>query len=86
MIIETAAQLKEFVRTAKTRQSCIYHSGFLLVDREPSPDQPHDDKWCALRELAEAAWQLYEEGKIVLTQRRLADDKYEYIATRIGAR
>lgn len=82
MIIETAAQLKEFVRTAKPRQSCIYHSGFLLVDREPSPDQPHDDKWCALRELAEAAWQLYEDGKINLTQRRLGGGKFEYLAVR----
>jgi hypothetical protein len=83
MIIETAAGLREFVRIAKPKQACIYHSGFLLVDRVPSFD---NEAWCVVREVADAAWQLYEEGKIVLTQRRLADDKYEYIATRIRAR
>ena len=51
--------------------ACIYHQGYLALDRR-SDELPQ----------AETALRLAREGLVFLTQRRLGSRHYEYIATK----
>jgi hypothetical protein len=63
-----------YIRPAPGK-SYVYHLGLLGADRQiPGPGRASADK------SAEAAWQDYESGYVTLTQRKLSDGIYEYIA------
>jgi len=51
--------------------SAVYHTGFLVKDRELSK---------AVAATAALAWQLAEAGHLLLTQRRVGEGTFEYIA------
>ena len=57
-------------------ESTVYHTGMLAFDREAKNGiKPPIDR------VAKVAWDLYEKGRIRLTQRKLEYCNYEYIAT-----
>jgi hypothetical protein len=58
-------------------RSMVYHVGFLARDR----GEAH---W--INEIAGAAWDAHLAGKVALTQRKLGDSDYEYIATGLRRR
>lgn len=67
----------------------VYHTGYLPFDRE----RPHRLNACrcdlcsraaAVAVVADAYWRAYERGEVVLVQRRLDPERFEYIAKRTG--
>lgn len=60
---------------APAGQSWCYHQGYLAVDREQFGGSE-------VAALAQRAWRASEEGFVLLTQRRLGEGSYEYLATR----
>lgn len=66
--------------------STVYHVGSLVPDRE----RPHRDRCrCDLcssaakvAATADAYWQAYQRGEVVLVQRRVDTERFEYIAIR----
>jgi hypothetical protein len=61
------------------KKPIVYYRGFLAKDAT-SYDLSLPQKM-ELNSLSAALWNLYEDGKVFLTQRRHGDDDYEYIAT-----
>lgn len=64
-----------FCNMAKPGTACIYHLG------ELSRDSGSATRW-ELARLARAAYTYQQRGLVCLTQRRLGDHTYAYIATR----
>jgi hypothetical protein len=66
--------------------SDVYHVGYLARDRERphSRREPCVCERCAhaaaIGAAADAAWQAYRRGEVVLVQRRLGEMRFEYIA------
>jgi hypothetical protein len=63
----------------------IYHVGFLINDRSRGRGRPSDEtakRAAAVNSVANIAMELAEAGKVLLTQRRLGHEIFEYIATR----
>lgn len=74
----------EWLRTAKPTDVCIYHTGLLMADRmagfkRKGPYATLDRQLEDLRIGVLTAWSL---GDVLLTQRRLGEGQYEYLATR----
>ena len=72
----------EHLRNLLPREMFVYHCGYLPLDRIPPPKGSAENP---LVQIASTAWQLYEDGKILLVQRKigLAKDPtftYDYIA------
>lgn len=63
--------------------SLVYYSGLLSKDRGGHGRKRPGE--VTVDETANIAWKLYEKGVVLLTQRRLGEDDYEYIATRTRA-
>lgn len=55
----------------------IYHVGCLAIDRQADPEL--DRRAAALLKQAEA-------GEVILVQRRVAPDRYEYLALAVARR
>lgn len=83
----TPTSYQSWLSKANKGDSCVYYKGFLYIDR----------CWAAFSSKSEAAmearvriaaaniaWRDAEEGYIALTQRKLGDMEYEYIATRLS--
>lgn len=68
--MNSVGQVRWWVENAKPGQSIVYHSGpsFFSEDQKPT--------------VCKAFWQLYEQGAVSLTQRKIGHAEYEYIATR----
>lgn len=64
-----------FLRDNKPGQSLIYHKGDLQRDRLRGPT------CLATHALGRAAWDLMEEGKVDLHQKKIENHAYEYILT-----
>lgn len=61
-----------------------YHRGFLAVDRGAGKEKRHKTpQECAVDETGAIAWTLYGSGRVALTQKRIADGDYEYLAQRV---
>lgn len=54
----------------------IYHNGMIAYDRLIGP------KFQQIEGLATAAYEAYQRGDILLTQRKIARNTYDYIATK----
>ena len=72
---DKAAELALAVRCLPAGARFIYHTGFLAVDAEKSPEA------AAIRK---AAWKLYEGGRVNLIQKRHSPGVYDYIAIMQG--
>ena len=72
---------------AKPGESIVYYTGYLPTGRQPENNKRTgqktlpDSSWVAARALDEC-----EGGFLALTQRRLGNFRYEYIATKIEPR
>jgi hypothetical protein len=65
-----------WVHTSPSGSKYTYHTGFLCKDRDPTLN-----KECVqINQIANLAWNLYEKGTLILTQRKLKVDQYQYIA------
>ena len=62
--------LKWWLDSSSPGDSTIYHTGKSFFDEAARPP------------IAKAFWQLAEQGAVLLTQRRVSPERYEYIATR----
>lgn len=61
-----------------------YHRGFLAVDRGVGREKKNrTPRECAVDETGAIAWGLYEAGRVVLVQKRVADGDYKYLAQRV---
>ena len=70
-------------QTYPPRTSMIYHTGFLCKDRERGRKYGEVLKRATqVNSVAYMAQELSDAGRAFLTQRRLDDEVYEYIATR----
>jgi hypothetical protein len=58
----------------------VYHVGMLAQDRGGERGKTEPQR--AVNETANIAWNLYEQGKITLCQRRIGPNLFEYIAER----
>ncbi len=68
--------------------SVVYHVGLLGADRSDTgrngKRKSKEDIKAAwdVNKVADLAWELYERGSAILTQRRIGDEMFEYIAIR----
>lgn len=81
----TAGEFKEWLHTSKAGQPCIYHTGFLAVDRGFYVGTVEDIGFIpnpVVHELAKDVLQAWDDNKIHLFQRKLHDSVYQYIAVK----
>jgi hypothetical protein len=70
----------------KKGRSAVYHRGFLARDRGLAPLSPHGKDYKRtiaeqrVHEVAQYAERLCEAGMVTLTQRRVGEGEFEYIA------
>lgn len=73
------ANFNNWLNTSVAGSKYTYHTGFLCKDRDPEIKfQGYKD----VNEIANMAWKLYEKGLITLTQRKIADNHYQYLAVK----
>ena len=75
--VRTVDEFTAFLTLAKRGEMAIYHRGFLARDTR----RPHVEN-TKVRQLAEAAKVANKNGIATLTQRRLGEGVYEYLAIR----
>lgn len=81
----TRYELTSWHQTAKPGDQFIYHTGYLFADRVERDGLVRSQRAISLGQLADKAMQLSEiRFGVHLTQRRLGDFLYQYIATRAG--
>lgn len=68
-----AVKLKAEIAALKRGESIGYHIGLLMRDRQADSE---------LAEVADAAWAAYQDGVVVLVQRRAGPGSCEYLAVR----
>lgn len=66
--------LNEWVTRAEPMERLTYHYGLLMADRDFR--RPYGRE---VNLIAMAAWDLYEDGKVKLIQRRSGDGLYHYM-------
>ena len=76
--IPSVSTFRAWLETSHPGDSVIYHSGYLAKDRQRIPGQ----ELPACSHLGALAWDWYEAREVCLTQRKLADGAFEYIATK----
>lgn len=75
MEVRAADEFMAFCNDAKPGAACCYHLGVLARDASGT------SRW-ELTRLARAAYVYQQRGLVCLTQRRLGEDAYAYLATR----
>lgn len=81
-------KFQQWLNAAAPGQRYTYHEGFLLQDRwhrhwAPGVGYIQGVATEPLSSIANAAWKAHDEGKVALTQTRIADGKYLYQAVRL---
>lgn len=66
--------LPMWIRDSRKGEVLVYHRGFLMADRQAFTIPNAIDK------IARIMWSAYQEGRIVLVQKREGDACYDYIA------
>jgi len=81
MITENDGKLDihEFVASSQPYDAYVYYTGFIAKDRE---DKSKPELMKYARQVAMAAMDMSDKGKIFLVQRKLRPMQYEYIAIR----
>jgi hypothetical protein len=78
---------EDWIAKANSGDRCIYYTGYLYVDRCWASSTLKGEMVLAARgrvAAANRAWKSYNEGYVALTQKKLGDMEYQYIATRIA--
>lgn len=83
----TAAEFEKWLREAPKGSNVVYYTGHLCYDRESIIATERNGKTVLshvmhepMHSLGEAAYHAYEQGKVMLFQRRVDAYKVEYIA------
>ena len=71
--------IHEFVETSQPYDAYVYYTGFIAKDRE---DKSKPELARYVQQVARAAMEMSDKGKIFLVQRKLRPMQYEYIAIR----
>jgi hypothetical protein len=74
----TPTAIHEWLKKACPGDRVTYHTGHLISDRER---HLNGRSIAAVADILRAA---QEGGRVALTQRRIADDLYQYVAERTG--
>ena len=69
-----------WITQAESGEALIYHHGFLVVDTDPVISKLPTDQRLTLRALGNAAFRAAEQGLVHLVQKRIATDRFAYIA------
>lgn len=75
-----APDLQDFIDTARPGDSVVYHVGNLARER-----QRPTNRSIFVNASARTAWAAYQAGKVFLTQKRVDEDRCQYIATRCAS-
>lgn len=78
-LLATDTTIKDVIATLKPGHSFTYYVGSLMRDRRKGGTP---QEMLALNRAAVAAYAAYENGDVILTQRKLSPTKYEYILTK----
>jgi hypothetical protein len=70
--------IMRWLKTSRKGDQVIYHIGHLIADRERSLNASTITRTAELLRAAQ------ESGRVALTQRKVKDDQYEYMAERTG--
>lgn len=70
------------IHNAKRGDRIIYHTGDLYYERNHGTDGQGRGA-AAISLLAKEAWRAYMDGKVTLTQQRIGNSLWAYIATRL---
>lgn len=76
----TDLEFMQWIADADPGETIEYHTGFLFVDRVRGIES-QDISAPEIRLIADAALDLQQRGLIELTQRRIGDYRYSYLAT-----
>ena len=71
MVIE---KFQEWIKTHKAGDHCVYHRGDLASDRQ-------DTRRGNLDKVATLAFETAQKGRALLSQKRLDEQRWEYILT-----
>ena len=69
-----------WIAQAESGEPLTYHHGFLVVDTDPVISKLPTDQRLTLRALGNAAFRAAEQGLVHLVQKRIATDRFAYIA------
>lgn len=69
-----------WVAQAEPGAALVYHRGFLVVDTDKQCSRLSPSSRTDLRKLADAAFEAAQQGLVHLVQRRLATERFAYIA------
>ena len=75
----TEAALCAWVGQAYPGEQLVYHRGFLAIDAAPEGKLLTSAARHQLRQVADRAYQLFEQGLVHLVQHREAEGSYRYI-------
>ncbi len=64
--------------TAKPKDCIIYHTGYLLHDRQFGPEFQN------VHAIATAAYEAYDEARVTLVQKRIAPGVCAYVAVKLN--
>lgn len=82
--LATAQGFHGWVAKAVPGESCLYHSGFLGVDRMPKHSPLPEHQREELSRLADAVFAAADAGQVLLAQRRI-DSGAAYLAIKAAA-
>ncbi|MEY2971075.1 MAG: hypothetical protein RLZZ599_1448 [Bacteroidota bacterium] len=86
-IAKTPELFEAWLYKSQGGDTCIYYTGFLYVDRcWANSGSKSQEAMNARSRIAAAnrAWKNAQDGFVALTQRKIDDMEYEYIATRLS--
>lgn len=69
----TAEEFKKILSAVRHRTWITYYTGFIFADRQ---------KDTAVDELGKEAYKAFKDGRVLLVQRRVRPDVYDYIAVK----
>jgi len=79
--MKTISQISKDFISAPIGATTVYHVGSLMRECEPPRGKPTKES-AALQKIREYVWEMYLEGRVCLTQRKLNDREWEYRMTK----
>ncbi|MCL7466083.1 hypothetical protein [Phaeovulum sp. NW3] len=79
-VVVSEITLMAWVDVAEPGARLAYHTGFLVVDTTANVSKLARTELEGLRATADAAYRLFELGRIHLVQERLGPDRFAYLA------
>jgi len=80
--IDNDQGLATWILSANQGDVCRYHSGFLAVDADPETSKLAQTDRTKLAKLAAFARSMWNDGFLLLVQRRIGSGTFDYLAVR----